>query len=75
MPDPVTTSPRLLNPLQPSLPSGVRVTPLGRDLLSGDAVRRMTIRVEPASRQASAASAFRKLSRLVAAAAGDRYAR
>ena len=35
----------------------------------------MAIRVEGASKHTSAASAFRKLSRLVAAAAGDRKAR
>jgi hypothetical protein len=52
-----------------------RAATLGRDLLSGDALRRMAIRVEAASKQTSAASAFRILSRLVAAAAGDRYAR
>jgi hypothetical protein len=32
----------------------------------------MAIRVEPASKHASAASDFRKLSRIVGAAAGDR---
>jgi len=44
----------------------------GGTCLSGDALRRMAVRVEPVSKHTSAASAFRKLSRIVAAAAGDR---
>jgi hypothetical protein len=42
--------------------------------LLGDALRRMASSVEPASKHTSAASAFRKLSRIVAAAGGDRRA-